>query len=370
MKLNKKLICFYLGYIFLFISLFIGDINIESGDFGQYLRYVSYLLFTIQLFSVKSIKIKELRIPMFFFLLSIVFFVLTRDLYWAILIIIILETKHIKDNSFIRFVFLLYIVGILAVFIACMLGIIPDYLTAREGIEFLATRHSLGFVHSDVPPLLLVYIMLYHIWRKGERYNRLFFCIFICLELIMYRFCDSRNSFYSSIIITILLLVSPLIKKRKIMNVYEKICIFIMPILSTFSFAMMFLLSKGGFYDTIDYIFSGRIRLAILKSREIGIHFINLMSNTDYFQDGIVIDNGYLYVILRYGIVFLFFYFTVNYLLVKKAQKNPYMLLCVVALSVINFIDNDLVDYSFLPFIIIAFSDENLKFIRNKRDWQ
>lgn len=66
--------------------------------------------------------------------------------------------------------------------------------------------------------------------------------------------------------------------------------------------------------------------------RRIGFHFINVMSNENFINDNItyangqdlstvVLDNGYLYIILRYGILVLFFYFFIAYLLAKKIKE-------------------------------------------------
>lgn len=53
----------------------------------------------------------------------------------------------------------------------------------------------------------------------------------------------------------------------------------------------------------------------------------------------------------------LIFYFIVAYLLASKNKENGCVLGAIIAVFVINFVDNDLVDYSFLPFILWAFND-------------
>ena len=82
----------------------------------------------------------------------------------------------------------------------------------------------------------------------------------------------------------------------------------------------------------------------------------------------VVLDNGYLYIILRYGILVLFFYFFIAYLLAQKNKKNICILGTIVMVFIANFVDNDLVDYSFLPFILWAFNDFGTnKVIKNLR---
>ena len=180
-------------------------------------------------------------------------------------------------------------------------------------------------------------------------------------------FCRSRNA----IIISLLLSVFVILAKKK-ENGENKVLyhatVLSIPVMSIFSFSMMFLLLRGGIWNTIDTFFSGRFRLAIFKMRRIGFHFINVMSNENFINDNItyangqdlstvVLDNGYLYIILRYGILVLFFYFFIAYLLAKKNKRNICILGTIVMVFIANFVDNDLVDYSFLPFILWAFND-------------
>ena len=197
-------------------------------------------------------------------------------------------------------------------------------------------------------------------------------------SVIVNVFCRSRNA----IIISLLLSVFVILAKKK-ENGENKVLyhatVLSIPVMSIFSFSMMFLLLRGGIWNTIDTFFSGRFRLAIFKMRRIGFHFINIMSNENFINDNItyangqnlstvVLDNGYLYIILRYGILVLFFYFFIAYLLAKKNKKNICILGTIVMVFIANFVDNDLVDYSFLPFILWAFNDFGTnKVIKNLR---
>lgn len=69
--------------------------------------------------------------------------------------------------------------------------------------------------------------------------------------------------------------------------------------------------------------------------RRIGFHFINIMSNENFINDNItyangqnlstvVLDNGYLYIILRYGILVLFFISLLRIFWPKKIKKYMY----------------------------------------------
>lgn len=352
---------FYISYTLMFISLFLGDVNVEIEYATKYLRYAAYLfLIVLLLFNIK-LKIKEIFVSLMWFAVSALFFFMTGDLFWSMIVLIVVETMYLDLDYLFNYQMLLIGLGIVIVITLCIFGVLPDKLTAREGMDYVGTRHSFGFVHSNVLPLLIVYFALYYLWTKKDSHYYIFFMLFIGIELIVYKLCDARNSIVASVIMFCLFLIFRVLKGKKTIKLFEWICIMVAPALSFFSLAMTTLLLKGGIYDVIDSYFSGRFRVAILKIRDVGLHFINLMTNAEFFKDNIVIDNGYLYVALRYGVVFLLFYFVVFYLLIKQANKSIYKLICIFVLILINFIDNDLVDYSFLPFIIMAFNKMSLQ---------
>ena len=368
-KIKKNEILFYLSYIILYISLFIGDVyNIGGLDIlARYLRICSYILIAISCFNLRFVK-KEFLQMMVIFMITLLYAMKTEDLYWSILILLIYNSKKINIESVYRISLRIIIIGIISVLFLCLIGILPDILTSRDTLEQIDyNRHSLGFYHSNVFPLSIFYLEVYYICIVKEKVRDSVIVLFMIFAVIVNVFCRSRNA----IIISLLLSVFVILAKKK-ENGENKLLyhatVLSIPVMSIFSFSMMFLLLRGGIWNTIDTFFSGRFRLAIFKMRRIGFHFINVMSNENFINDNItyangqdlstvVLDNGYLYIILRYGILVLFFYFFIAYLLAKKNKRNICILGTIVMVFIANFVDNDLVDYSFLPFILWAFND-------------
>lgn len=305
---------------------------------------------------------------MVIFMITLLYAMKTGDLYWSILILLIYNSKKINIESVYRISLRIIIIGIISVLFLYLIGVLPDVLTSRDTLEQIDyNRHSLGFYHSNVFPLLIFYLEVYYICIVKERVRDSVIVLFMIFAVIVNVFCRSRNA----IIISLLLSVFVILAKKK-ENGENKVLyhatVLSIPVMSIFSFSMMFLLLRGGIWNTIDTFFSGRFRLAIFKMRRIGFHFINVMSNENFINDNItyangqdlstvVLDNGYLYIILRYGILVLFFYFFIAYLLAKKNKRNICILGTIVMVFIANFVDNDLVDYSFLPFILWAFND-------------
>ena len=368
-KFKKNEISFYLSYIILYISLFIGDVySIGSMDvFARYLRIGSYVLIFISCINLR-LKKRDFFRMVAILMVTLLYGIKTEDLYWSILILLIYNSKNVDIKRVYKTSLRIIVIGIISVLVLCVLEVLPDILTSRNTLEQINyNRHSFGFYHSNVLPLLIFYLEVYYICIVKDRLRDNVIVFFMFLAGVVNTFCHSRNALILSLVLSIFAIFAKRIKKEEYKILYRTTVLSI-PCMSIFSFSMMFLLLKGGIWNTIDALFSGRFRLAIFKMRRIGIHLINIMSNESFMNDNItyvdgknissiVLDNGYLYMILRYGILILLVYFLIAYCLAKKNRRNACVLGALIAVFIANFVDNDLVDYSFLPFILWAFND-------------
>lgn len=368
-KIKKNEILFYLSYVILYISLIIGDVyNIGSMDIlARYLRIGSYILIFISCINIR-LKKKDFFRMVTILMVTFLYGAKTGDLYWSVLILLIYNSKKIDIEKVYKTSSRIIAIGIISVLALCMFGVLPDILTSRNTVEQINyNRHSFGFYHSNVLPLLIFYLEVYYICIEKEKTRDNVIVFFMLLSGVANTFCHSRNALILSLTLSLFVVFSKKMKKDEYKILY-RITALIIPCMSIFSFSMMFLLLKGGIWNTIDTFFSGRFRLAIFKMRRTGLHLINIMSNELFVKDNItyvdgkdmssiVLDNGYLYVILRYGILIILVYFLVAYCLAKKNKGNACVLGALIAVFIANFVDNDLVDYSFLPFILWAFND-------------
>ena len=372
MKVKKREILFYLSYICFFVSLFLGDVYETSIILvvQRLLRIAAYGIIVLQIFGSK-LKSKEWIKLLLLLIITLVFGIYTRDLYWSILIIFIYASKNINLENILSIIILFS--AMICVLCACSVGLLPDVLTARNSSSLdNFVRHSFGFYHSNVLPLIVLYLELYYVLLEKEKAKSSVILVGVGIHVVLFIFCNSRNAFLLAVLFSVLIFGEKYIgTNRKIKKVFYLITKYMVPFLSIFSFSMLFLLLRGGIWDVVDSAFSGRFRLGIYKMRRIGIHLINIMSNeefkSDYVMhangtmlDTVVLDNGYLYIILRYGILLILFYFLVSFILSKKAKGNMYVLIVLLSVFAMNFIDNDLVDYLFLPFILIAFNNSQL----------
>lgn len=95
-KFKKDEILFYLSYIILYVSLFIGDVyNIGSMDIlARYLRIGSYTLIFISCINLR-LKKKDFFRMFAVLMVTLLYGVKTGDLYWSILILLIYNSKKV-----------------------------------------------------------------------------------------------------------------------------------------------------------------------------------------------------------------------------------------------------------------------------------
>lgn len=248
--------------------------------------------------------------------------------------------------------------------VLCALGILSDCLTYRTDFSTEA-RHSLGFVHSACLPLIVFYMMTYCIStnRNMKKIGVLSF-----IEIVLYSICKSRNA----VVITVgLSMLALLLRDKRIKNKIKKplnlVSSWIVFVCIVFSILPGYLRYKGillNYWYAFDQIFTNRSMLAASAFQSYGIPIVNTMNynaytNTPvyidgYMNNGVVLDSAYIYMVVRYGIAMLLFLWMVLHVYQKKQNISMMEKAAFIAVVVANTIDNDLLSYGCLPFIIIG----------------
>lgn len=295
--------------------------------------------------------------------------VLTHDIYYLGISIIILASLHEDIYKIINISFKLLLLCSIFVAILTMLGIVENVALIKQGGIM---GWGLGYYHSDVFPMIIFYLFS---WRIIINRNLNPFEIFLLSisALSVYFWCHSRNGLITCSILAIYACLNNRHTSNKLKQ--EKKSSFILQLFYKNSILMMTILSliltvfNGNNISSIyiiNRLFSGRFALAYHKLTVVGLHLINFMTGDEYAMSQIVIDNGYLYVILRYGLVFILFYIYIQYLICKKYDK----LICIIfaITSVASMVDNDLFSYGFFPYILLAFNQQQKSTIEQIND--
>ena len=259
----------------------------------------------------------------------------------CVLLLIIAEYLFIKDATFLRLFLLIAciyfmnfkkfiamdlkikILLIILTVSMCFTGIIQNEVFLREdGYK----RYSLGFKNPNLISLYLT-AMIFEI-AYITKYRRIFlviaFCIFVeAMELL------ALNTKTALIIIPIAVIFFIIYKKWSMIiekvfeNKFVKFIIYASPILLTVStFVLVYMFdSKVSGIDIINKAFSGRIQLFSLYLKEFGI---SIFGNKipDIIQGWAVLDNVYLKLLIKFGVIQYGVYVCVIFLNLKSLYKQ------------------------------------------------
>lgn len=337
---------YMIAYIMYFISLFMEDLAIQFVPATKLIRFTSYFLFFILALS-RCQNTRPLVIAAF--IISMIFAAFTKDIYFCVFIMIMLASN--KQNPKTVFEVSFYLLSALTIIIVLLsaINVFPNLNTANQNYEL---RMSFGFYHSNVLPMVVCYLLGYRFMIKGNSINNNELLFWLVLSSGVFSVCKGRNGFIG----IICLIVGYLFYRNK--NVFKGL--YYVSMFSTLGASVLLLvlaLMQGRqnrvLYD-INRMFTGRLALAYHQIHSTGLHIINLMDKNNFsLVDSFVLDSGYLYVAIHYGLLFTFVYSAFQIVLAKKYKYNAIALLALLVNTITNSIDNDLFSYNMLPFFVI-----------------
>ena len=373
-NLNHKIsnFLFLISYVLFVFSLFnrdVSDINVFYS-FTIFAKYISLVLLLIGILLGTYTRKEILR---FIFLLCIDLILLIKSgvLVFIIISLFAFHSTKIKDDKIIKLAYYTLLIFTAITFLLLSLGIFKDGLTSRWVAD--SERHTLGFYHSNVLPLIYAYLVGYGL--SSGIYKKNHYMFLIIMNFMIYYLCGSRNVLVATLIlIGSKWFVDSFLQKSKFKKIINNIlCVFakiIIPFLSMISLIVPLLMDHIVFFQKLDFILSYRFTAIYKIIQTGGIHLITQMTNEMYFDNKIVIDNGYAFLAIRYGIVMLIFLSVIIYCIANKYRDNTFVLILVIIVACINFIDNDIIDYSCLPYLIIGEKYFLESFKRRKNNYE
>jgi hypothetical protein len=333
------------------------DLAISNTILISGIRYFAYFLLVLSI-GKRAVSRKKLINFTVTLLISALISIVTRDIYYGVILVLILASNNIDDKRVMEYSYKVLCVLTLITIALSLVGIIPLVVTNRI-LGNTGTRYGMGFYHSNVLPAIIFYLYSYRVMIEQEKIRIGEVAAWTALSILIYKLCLSRNALFCCVLLTLFVLCSKSkrVKEKKPSKILYRssfAIIIILPILLLIT--MIFQGNNILLLYNINKSLSGRLAIAYHQYEITGLKLINFMSKDSYQAVARIIDSGYLYVALRYGLLFLIFYVVIQYKYVKKYQFTR-LALCVILIVVLeNAIDNDLFSYGFLPYILIAFS--------------
>ena len=362
---SLKNMLFYIPYVaYLLYSL------LNTSFYAKYINSYGKILFA---FCVLLLLLKEFLGARFTSrdgILALVLMVITGYFYMyfgltqTLLPIFIYSARNMEVNKILRISYIISLVMLVFIILSSYLGIIQNYIYYSA----LRERQYLGFRYALYPSSILCNIIFLKVYIEKENVSWLSLICLLIGNYVLFQYTDSRLTFMLG---TVLIVFSAIMKKS------QKFREILLNRTFIWSFLVLALLS---IYATINYDYlsdwqsdlnealGGRLSLgnSTLKFYGYGLFGKTLsLSGNGLDENGMLntstydyVDNLYVLLLLRAGIIFLFIFLVAMTIIMKKIyiQKDSYLYIIFILLAFHGIIDDLIMlpQYNSFWFVVAA----------------
>ena len=362
---SLKNMLFYIPYVaYLLYSL------LNTSFYAKYINSYGKILFA---FCVLLLLLKEFLGARFTSrdgVLALVLIVITGYFYMyfgltqTLLPIFIYSARNMEVNKILRISYVISVFMLVFIILSSYLGIIQNYIYYSA----LRERQYLGFRYALYPSSILCNIIFLKVYLEKENISWLSLICLLVANYVLFQYTDSRLTF----ILGVALIVFSTIMKKS-----QKFREILLNRTFIWSFLVLALLS---IYATINYDYlsdwqsdlnealGGRLSLgnSTLKFYGYGLFGKTLsLSGNGLDENGMLntstydyVDNLYVLLLLRAGIIFLFIFLVAMTIIMKKIyiQKDSYLYIIFILLAFHGIIDDLIMlpQYNSFWFVVAA----------------
>lgn len=362
---SLKNMLFYIPYVaYLLYSL------LNTSFYAKYINSYGKILFA---FCVLLLILKEFLGARFTSrdgVLALVLIVVTGYFYMyfgltqTLLPIFIFSARNMEVNKILRISYVISVFMLVFIILSSYLGIIQNYIYYSA----LRERQYLGFRYALYPSSILCNIIFLKVYLEKENISWLSLICLLVANYVLFQYTDSRLTF----ILGVALIVFSTIMKKS-----QKFREILLNRTFIWSFLVLALLS---IYATINYDYlsdwqsdlnealGGRLSLgnSTLKFYGYGLFGKTLsLSGNGLDENGMLntstydyVDNLYVLLLLRAGIIFLFIFLVAMTIIMKKIyiQKDSYLYIIFILLAFHGIIDDLIMlpQYNSFWFVVAA----------------
>ena len=362
---SLKNMLFYIPYVaYLLYSL------LNTSFYAKYINSYGKILFA---FCVLLLILKEFLGARFTSrdgLLALVLIVITGYFYMyfgltqTLLPIFIYSARNMEVNKILRISYIISLVMLVFIILSSYLGIIQNYVYYSA----LRERQYLGFRYALYPSSILCNIIFLKVYIEKENVSWVSLICLLIGNYILFQYTDSRLTFMLGVV---LIIFSAIMKKSQKFREILLNRVFI------WSFLVLALLS---IYATLNYDYlsdwqsdlnealGGRLSLGNSTLKFYGYGLFGKMlslSGNGLDENGMLntstydyVDNLYVLLLLRAGIIFLFIFLVAMTIIMKKIyiQKDSYLYIIFILLAFHGIIDDLIMlpQYNSFWFVVAA----------------
>ncbi len=334
-KININNLIYSIALFFLVSSNLLCNVKFVM-PYLLFFKFFSYILFffhgTLLLLKDGKVRSKILLIIFFSLFIGILSYYITENSLLLDLFFVLYASAEKKFDDVLKTDLVIKIIITIIILFSYVSGqTISRFLVTRDN-EYI--RNSFGFYH---PNTFGMYVMMiyFEFVALSKKINFKNILLGIVTIFIIYFTSNSRTSYFSIVIFLIFYLGLWILSlKRKNMHFYNlKINKYLFPILTILSIFFTKLYDFNlSFIFSLDDFLSGRLYLQSINMKQFPITILG--DNITFIR---TLDNGFLKLLLNYGIISTIVFFAVFYMNFKLLKKDKNNILTIILYSLMYY---------------------------------
>ncbi|MFE0623419.1 hypothetical protein ACFW1J_18580 [Priestia aryabhattai] len=332
-SIRKILTKTYSLYTFLFVAIFCSQlINVRILNI-MYMLTQKVCIFILVLLLFRSVLKQQMLRKLFFWIISmslvlfLVFYSNDGVLDLIVMFIFIFSMGKLSFDEIIKIDLKVKLFACCLVIALSFLGIIDSQITySSRGV----LRTSLGFIHANILSLIVLNICFDWIYLRFYKLKWFEYIFIFFIAFILYFTTNSLTSISALFFLVAFNIIVKCVKKLNIgYTVLNVLMFMVVPMAFLFSLYIAVSYSpSNNFLMTLNELWTGRVASVHDFYDEYGVSFfgqsIEMISTAQAAEQGVsphVLDNGYMRLLLRFGMV-------VTVILLGMLIKLNFQLLC------------------------------------------
>ena len=353
MILRQKIAQYKEQIFLLFFLPLIGCValGMSSDDLTYKICFI-FALFCIGLKLVVTDYTKwEAGTMLVMLLLVIGVFMINGERTFVLSALAIVGVKDVNIKRVLKYVLYIYIIGMLVTVLLALVGIGEDNIHALPKAGQIYQVHDFGYAHPNATYNHLFIITILLLLQYGAGFGLRHLTILSLLMYSGYKILLCRTGWMVYILLGIVLVLRHVFKGRRIYGVFLELWTVFPCVMAMLSIGSPLVYRTGlGLVEWMNQMLTGRLYLFEQAISTLGISWYAPIGEGYSRQ----LDNVYLYIMLKYGIIVLAAYLFV-YVLTMRRLKNkeddlPVILLGI--LSIYGFMEYSFINVTWNPVML------------------
>ncbi len=280
-------------------------------------------------------------------------------------ICMLVGAKDVPFRKILQIYLIISVSIVLLAFCASLLGVIENLQYERD-VGYIV-RNSFGILYTTDFASHIFSIVLVSFYLLKDRLRIYHYIIALVLAGLIYRFCYTRVDVLCIVLLVVVFagvniwersrLLSKKFRVRKKNTALLHWC---MPFFAAVMLVLTVLYSSDNrIMYRLDQLLSTRLQLGKQGLSRFGVTLFGQYapmegfgSTTVHLRDYFFVDCSYLYIMIRYGIIFLLIVLAVFVLCCRKMQKDYYFIAAIFVISINCMIAHHIVELAYSPFAL------------------